>query len=103
MGPSSHGTPTLASASPRPGGQFSARPTSELLGTMFQTPEGTYIAASVDSPAYRFADSYMFCYPAEALNLQSYEATLVCSCDDVDCSILNFPCRRIWMSTLKTN
>ncbi|KAF8904044.1 hypothetical protein CPB84DRAFT_1773231 [Gymnopilus junonius] len=59
MGPSSRGTPTLAPASPRPGGQPSARPTSELLGTgaMFQTPE------------------------AEALdqwfeNLQNYEATL---------------------------
>ncbi|KAF8955303.1 hypothetical protein BDZ97DRAFT_1926971 [Flammula alnicola] len=60
MGPTSRGTPTLAPASPRPGGQSSARPTSELLGTgaMFQTPE------------------------AEALdqwfeNLQNYEATLV--------------------------
>ncbi|KAF8957263.1 hypothetical protein BDZ97DRAFT_1670244 [Flammula alnicola] len=59
MGPTSRGTPTLAPASPRPGGQSSARPTSELLGTgaMFQTPE------------------------AEALdqwfeNLQNYEATL---------------------------
>ncbi|KAF5315441.1 hypothetical protein D9619_007360 [Psilocybe cf. subviscida] len=59
MGPSSRGTPTLAPASPRPGGQPSARPASELLGsgTMFQTPE------------------------AEALdlwfeNLQNYEATL---------------------------
>lgn len=59
MGPSARGTPTLAPASPRPGGQPSARPTSELLGsgTMFQTPE------------------------AEALdlwfeNLQNYEATL---------------------------
>ncbi|KAF9562667.1 hypothetical protein CPC08DRAFT_761330 [Agrocybe pediades] len=59
MGPSSRGTPTLAPASPRPGGQPSARPTSELLGSgaMFQTPE------------------------AEALdqwfeNLQNYEATL---------------------------
>ncbi|KAH6912890.1 hypothetical protein BKA70DRAFT_778828 [Coprinopsis sp. MPI-PUGE-AT-0042] len=57
MGPSARGTPTLAPASPRPGGN--ARPTSELLGTgtMFQTPE------------------------AEALdqwfeNLQNYEATL---------------------------
>ncbi|TFK40461.1 hypothetical protein BDQ12DRAFT_626896 [Crucibulum laeve] len=59
MGPSSRGTPSLAPASPRPGGQSSARPTSELLGSagMFQTPE------------------------AEALdqwfeNLQNYEATL---------------------------
>ncbi|KAF8158473.1 hypothetical protein B0H34DRAFT_460630 [Crassisporium funariophilum] len=59
MGPSARGTPTLAPASPRPGGMSSARPTSELLGTgaMFQTPE------------------------AEALdqwfeNLQNYEATL---------------------------
>ncbi|EAU85997.2 VTS1 [Coprinopsis cinerea okayama7 len=59
MGPSARGTPTLAPASPRPGGQGSARPTSELLGSgsMFQTPE------------------------AEALdqwfeNLQNYEATL---------------------------
>ncbi|KAF9483443.1 hypothetical protein BDN70DRAFT_959669 [Pholiota conissans] len=59
MGPSSRGTPTLAPASPRPGGQSSARPTSELLssGSMYQTPE------------------------AEALdqwfeNLQNYEATL---------------------------
>ncbi|KDR82430.1 hypothetical protein GALMADRAFT_220432 [Galerina marginata CBS 339.88] len=59
MGPTARGTPTLAPASPRPGGQSSARPTSELLGSgaMFQTPE------------------------AEALdqwfeNLQNYEATL---------------------------
>ncbi|KAF5340636.1 hypothetical protein D9611_007488 [Ephemerocybe angulata] len=59
MGPSARGTPTLAPSSPRPGGQGSARPTSELLGSgaMFQTPE------------------------AEALdqwfeNLQNYEATL---------------------------
>ncbi|KAJ8523202.1 hypothetical protein ONZ45_g307 [Pleurotus djamor] len=60
-GASLRGTPTLAPASPRPGGGPSARPTSELLGSagtgMFQTPE------------------------AEALdqwfeNLQSYEATL---------------------------
>ncbi|KAF9533180.1 hypothetical protein CPB83DRAFT_845997 [Crepidotus variabilis] len=60
MGPAARGTPTLAPASPRPGGPPSARPTSELLGTggmSFQTPE------------------------AEALdqwfeNLQNYEATL---------------------------
>ncbi|CAA7258817.1 unnamed protein product [Cyclocybe aegerita] len=59
LGPAARATPTLAPASPRPGGQPSARPTSELLGTgaMFQTPE------------------------AEALdqwfeNLQNYEATL---------------------------
>ncbi|KAF9005535.1 hypothetical protein BDQ17DRAFT_353668 [Cyathus striatus] len=58
MGPSSRGTP-MAPPSPRPGGQSSARPTSELLGSagMYQTPE------------------------AEALdqwfeNLQNYEATL---------------------------
>ena len=51
----------MAPPSPRPGGQSSARPTSELLGSgaMYQTPE------------------------AEALdqwfeNLQNYEATLVC-------------------------
>lgn len=60
MGPAARGTPTLTPASPRPGGQATTRPTSELLGTgamSFQTPE------------------------AEALdqwfeNLQNYEATL---------------------------
>ncbi|KAF8627415.1 hypothetical protein AX17_006230 [Amanita inopinata Kibby_2008] len=60
MGPSARGTPGLAPASPRPGAQSNARPTSELLGSgnnIFQTPE------------------------AEALdqwfeNLQNYEATL---------------------------
>jgi hypothetical protein len=47
MGPTSRGTPTLAPASPRPGGQSSARPTSELLGTgaMFQTPEGAFCSS----------------------------------------------------------
>ncbi|KAF8631021.1 hypothetical protein AX15_002632 [Amanita polypyramis BW_CC] len=60
MGPQVRGTPGLAPASPRPGAQSHARPTSELLGSgssIFQTPE------------------------AEALdqwfeNLQNYEATL---------------------------
>ena len=60
MGPPSRGAQIMAPPSPRPGGQSSARPTSELLGSgaMYQTPE------------------------AEALdqwfeNLQNYEATLV--------------------------
>ncbi|PPQ85000.1 hypothetical protein CVT25_010499 [Psilocybe cyanescens] len=59
MGPSSRGTPTLAPASPRPGGQSSARPTSELLGSgaMFQTPEAEALDAWFE-------------------NLQNYEATL---------------------------
>ncbi|KAM6494299.1 hypothetical protein JOM56_010660 [Amanita muscaria] len=60
MGPQARGTPGLPPASPRPGAQSHARPTSELLGSghsIFQTPE------------------------AEALdqwfeNLQNYEATL---------------------------
>lgn len=58
MGPS-RVTPTLQPASPRPGGQQSARPTSELLGagTMFQTPE----AEALDQWFEQF---------------QSYEATL---------------------------
>jgi len=79
MGPSSRGTPTLAPSSPRPGGQSSARPTSELLGTgamAFQTPEGRF--SFLPSPLVLI----MFC-AAEALdqwfeNLQNYEATLVC-------------------------
>ena len=63
MGPSSRGTPTLAPASPRPGGQSSARPTSELLGTgaMFQTPEGAlrHLLLSHGDPDQSFLS---FCY-----------------------------------------
>lgn len=82
MGPSSRGTPTLAPASPRPGGQSSARPTSELLGTgaMFQTPEGAFYFRQFFFLSHGYTDYFL---PAEALdqwfeNLQSYEATLVC-------------------------
>ncbi len=41
MGPPSRGAQIMAPPSPRPGGQSSARPTSELLGSgaMYQTPE----------------------------------------------------------------
>ena len=78
MGPAARGTPTLAPASPRPGGQSSARPTSELLGSgaMFQTPEGASPRLSSVAPAHRPLST-----SAEALdqwfeNLQNYEATL---------------------------
>ena len=83
MGPSARGTPTLAPASPRPGGQSTARPTSELLGSgaMFQTPEGV---SNFRSFALSLPDRGFM--TAEALdqwfeNLQNYEATLVCALD----------------------
>ena len=52
LGPQARGTPGLPPASPRPGAQSHARPTSELLGggsSIFQTPEGMTLALVVIS------------------------------------------------------